>query len=389
MKKILSILLAAILLVTITGCGGEPEPAASEEKLDIVPTMFQDITGIPQDKTVVTVGSTQVPAELYFYWVCYVCSSLEYNILSDYSNYGMYGSCIDRETMTVDWSGEYAGIPLMEYALAQAEDTMKYYMSIEELAQELDAGLTTNNLVDMEASFQAAVEEMGGKEAFLSYLQMLGIGRDTFDRLSASSFLYINLLDLVFREDSSLYLTDEEYNQYATYADHILIANQDMRTGEALLPAQAVEKYQLADSLLEQILAAEDPEAKFAELAEEYSEDPGREQNPTGYIYTPGTMVEEFEMAASQLAPGEFSDVVQSDYGFHIILRRDLTAALKEDESRKVEIARQYLDKQLVQKRSASEVVYDDCLKDIDWVQFYKDYIEKVDAIAAGMQAAQ
>jgi len=289
----------------------------------------------------------------------------------------------------VDWNSEYAGIPLMEYALSQAEGTMKYYMSIEELAEDLDAGLTTNNLVDIEASFQAAVEEMGGKEAFLNYLQMLGIGRETFDRLSASSFLYINLLDLVFREDSPIYLAEEDYNKYATYADHILIANQDMRTGEALPPTQSVEKYQLADSLLEQILAAEDPQAKFAELADEYSDDPGREQNPTGYIYTAGTMVEEFEMAASQLLPGEFSDVVQSDYGFHIILRRDLLEALKADETQKLEIAREYLDQQLVQKRSASEVVYDDCLKEIDWIAFYEDYIEKVDAIAAGMQPAQ
>lgn len=390
MKKFACILLAGLMLLSVlTGCAGTEQNPGAEEKLDIIPTIFQDITGIPQGQVVVTVGNTEVPAELFFYWVCYVCSSLEYNILSDYSNYGMYGSCIDRETMTVDWNGEYAGIPLMDYALSQAEDTMKYYMSIEELASDLDAGLTTNNLVDMEATFQQAVEEMGGKEAFLSYLQMLGISRETFDRLSASSYLYINLLDLVFREESELYLADEDYNKHAVYADHILIATQDMKTGEALLPTESVEKYQLAESLLEQILAAEDPQAKFAELADEYSDDPGRETNPTGYIYTAGTMVDEFEMAASQLEPGEFSEVVQSDYGFHIILRRDLVEALKADESQKVEIAKQYLNKFLVQKRSASDVVYDACLEDIDWVQFYSDYIANVDAIAARMQAAQ
>ena len=81
--------------------------------------------------------------------------------------------------------------------------------------------------------------------------------------------------------------------------------------------------------------------------------------------------------------------MVQSDYGFHIILRRDLVEALKADESQKVEIAKQYLNKFLVQKRSASDVVYDACLEDIDWVQFYSDYIANVDAIAARMQAAQ
>ena len=387
MKKLLCILLAAAMTLTLfAGCGAQPQV---EEEIDIVPTMFYDLTGIPQDQTVVTVGNTEVPAELYFYWVCYVCSSLEYNILSEYSNYGLYGSCIDRDTMTVDWSSEYAGVPLMDYARSQAESTMKYYMAIEELAADKDAGLSEENRMDMENTFQQAVEEMGGTEAFLSYLKMLGISRETFDRLSASSYLYINLLDLAFREESELYLADEDYNNYATYADHILIATQDMQTGEALLSTEAVEKYQLALDLREQIVVAEDPIAKFEEIAAEYSEDPGRENNPTGYIYTSGTMVEEFEMAASQLQPGEISEVVQSDYGFHIILRRDLVAALNEDETKKVDIAKEYLNNLLVRKRSGSQVVYDACLDDIDWVQFYTDYIAKVDEIAAEMQSAQ
>jgi len=106
MKKFACILLAGLMLLSVlTGCAGTEQNPGAEEKLDIIPTIFQDITGIPQEQVVVTVGNTEVPAELYFYWVCYVCSSLEYNILSDYSNYGMYGSCIDRETMTVDWNG--------------------------------------------------------------------------------------------------------------------------------------------------------------------------------------------------------------------------------------------------------------------------------------------
>ena len=129
MKKLTCVLLAAALMLSLfSGCNAAPQ--TDQTGKDLVPTMFLDITGIPHDRTVMTVGNTEIPAELYFYWVCYVCSSLEYNIVNEYQNYGMYGSCIDRETMTVDWSGEYAGLPLMEYALSQAEETIKYYMSI-------------------------------------------------------------------------------------------------------------------------------------------------------------------------------------------------------------------------------------------------------------------
>lgn len=387
MKKLISTLLVLTLLLSLmAGCGkpAENPEATADPAYDAVPTIFYDITGIPQDQIVMTVGETEVPAELYFYWVCYVCSSLEYNIMSEYSNYGMYGSCVDRETMTVDWTSSYANMPLVEYALAQAEDTIKYYMSIEELAAEKNAGLTTANRVDIENAFRSAVEEMGGGDAFINYLNMLGISRASFDRISAASYLYMNLLDLVFQEGSDLYLEEADYNNYATYADHILIATQNMQNGEMLTQQQRVEKLQLASDLVDQIRAAEDPIAKFEELANEYSEDPGREANPTGYIYTPGTMVAEFEATASNLLPGEISDPVQSDYGFHIILRRDLIAAIREDEARKVEVAREYLNQLLVRKRSASEVVYDDALKNIDWTNFYKTYIAEVDRLNAG-----
>ena len=384
MKKLISLLLAmTMVLCLMAGCGQNAPESDSTQELDAEPTIFYDITGIPHDQVVMTVGETQITAELYFYWVCYVCSSLEYNILSEYSNYGMYGSCIDRETMTVDWTSTYANMPLMEYALAQAEDTIKYYISIEEFAAEKNAGLTTANQVDIENNFRNAVEEMGGGNEFINYLKMLGISRKNFDRISASSYLYMNLLDLVFQEGSDLYLEDEDYNTYATYADHILVATQNMQNGEMLTQQKIAEKYMVADDLVQQIRAAEDPIAKFAELADEYSEDPGREENPTGYIYTAGSMVPEFEEAASMLEPGEISDPVQSDYGFHIILRRDLVKALQEDESQKVAIAQEYLNQLLIRKRSTSEVTYDSCLSEIDWPQFYKSYITKVDRLNA------
>lgn len=385
MKKRISILLVLTMILSVlAGCSQPNTPEATEPDYNAVPTLFYDITGIPHDKTVMTVGNVEVPAELYFYWVCYVCSSLEYNILSEYSNYGMYGSCINRETMTVDWTSTYANMPLMEYALAQAEETIKYYMSIEELASEKNAGLTTANKLDMENTFRQAVEEMGGGSAFIDYLNMLGISRASFDRISAASYLYMNLLDLVFQEGSDLYLADEDYNKYATYADHILIATQNMQNGESMTQQQQVEKYQFAIELADQIHTADDPIAKFEELAAQYSDDPGRESHPTGYIYTAGTMVAEFEETASSLLPGEISEPVQSDYGFHIILRRDLVAAIKADESRKVEVAREYLDQLLVRKRSTSEVTYDECLTTINWTGFYDAYIAEIDQLNAG-----
>ncbi|MGB1657981.1 MAG: peptidylprolyl isomerase, partial [Longimicrobiales bacterium] len=71
-----------------------------------------------------------------------------------------------------------------------------------------------------------------------------------------------------------------------------------------------------AEGLLERITAGED----FAELAREFSGDPGSAAlgGDLGW-FRRGRMVREFEEAAFSLADGQVSDVVQSDFGFHII----------------------------------------------------------------------
>ena len=58
----------------------------------------------------------------------------------------------------------------------------------------------------------------------------------------------------------------------------------------------------------------------FAELAKNNSEDPGSAKNGGNLGWTKrGMMVAAFEATAMKLKPGELSEVVESDYGFHLI----------------------------------------------------------------------
>ena len=84
------------------------------------------------------------------------------------------------------------------------------------------------------------------------------------------------------------------------------------QASEAALDSARAE----AERLLERIRAGED----FATLAGEYSDDTGSAElgGDLGW-FRRGRMVREFEDAAFSLLAGEVSDVVQTDFGFHII----------------------------------------------------------------------
>lgn len=381
MKKWASGLLALVMILTMfTGCS--QTQTVSEETAGGTTGVFYEVTGIPAEKTVMTVSGVSISAEEYLYWMAYLCASVEYNIVNYNANYGMYSNLVNDDG-TLNWDEEFQdGMSLAEYVREETESTIAFYTAIELMAEKYDAGLDEADMASVVENLNAAITELGGQEEFDAYLRKLGITQDTFQDLSASSYLFDNLLLLVLEEGSELYLEPEKYNNYATYADHILFMTIDADSGKALSADLMAQQKAMAEQTLAALRASDDPITLFAELADQYSEDTGRATNPNGYIFTPGTMVSSFEDAANALEPGEISDIVESDYGYHIILRKDLLEALEADPEQKVSLAEKHLTTLLTVLAGNATVEIMDDVADIDVGQFYSSYSEKVQQIA-------
>jgi len=98
-------------------------------------------------------------------------------------------------------------------------------------------------------------------------------------------------------------------------ASHILLATVDLKTGQQLNDEQKAIKRKEIEALLKRARAGED----FAKLAGKYSEDPGAKDTGGEYTFPRGQMVAEFEAAAFSMKPDQISEVVTTQFGYHII----------------------------------------------------------------------
>jgi parvulin-like peptidyl-prolyl isomerase len=101
-------------------------------------------------------------------------------------------------------------------------------------------------------------------------------------------------------------------------ASHILISYKGAMRAAPYIKRTKEEAAAFAAELHEQLVAG----AEFAKLAEQHSDDPGSAADGGSLgVFSRTQMVKEFSDAAFVLDVGGVSQVVESPFGFHIILR--------------------------------------------------------------------
>ena len=306
MKKFVAILLVSVLaLGCLAGCGSKNED------------------------TVMTVDGVDVSFDEYMYYLNTAASTLiSYYQASTGGGVDWDGVCIYDKTKTnAEWCINEA-----LYNAAQGCVIMSKGKSMNALPTDEQLKSLEDNISTIRKNYE---ESDDPDAAFADALNGQGFTLESFKAVNKINFTLSNIFTSLYGENGEK-LSDEKLqayideNGFMTSAHILFRTKEDVKgengqtTQEELSDSAKAEKKAQAEKLCKELKAIKDDtqrKEKFFEYMKEHSEDPGKESFPNGYCFTEGTMVEEYTDTTRELKNYEVSDVVESDFGYHIIMR--------------------------------------------------------------------
>ena len=176
---------------------------------------------------------------------------------------------------------------------------------------------------ELNAAWDEDVASYGDEQTFVSLLESMGMTKDSYLDSLSSSLAQGKLRDEVAPVEEP---TDEEI---IAYANENLASYNDARRSSHILfkvaedadDATREEARTKAQEVLDKLNAGE---VSFEDAAKEYSEDGSAENGGDVGWDKLTTFVTEYQDALSQLSPGQMSGIVETTYGYHIIMCTDL-----------------------------------------------------------------
>lgn len=217
------------------------------------------------------------------------------------------------------------------------------------LKEEFEKRKITASEEEIKARIDKIIKQMGSKEVFDKAIKENGVSQERLNSDMANEVKTIKLIDSI----TNVKVTDSDAQKFykqnkaeftqpeRVLASHILFdtnietikravatADKDAKLSQEEIDKKAKEDLEKIEALANEVRqkAVNNPK-NFAQLAKEYSQDPGSAQQggDLGYI-TREQVVKEFgDMAFSQKV-GTISPLVKSQFGTHIIYVKDKSA---------------------------------------------------------------
>jgi foldase protein PrsA len=287
LKKILSIIVASVLAISMSACT-KKSPVATVNGVDITLEKYQD-----------TLNAYKVTFE------------------------NMYGKDVWNQQVEGDktrgdeFKEDILNRMIQDELVYQKAEDKKLVPSDEEVNKQYDE---FKKSIGDNGEYIKKLKDTGIDEAFLKDQMKKDVAIQNY------SAEYIANLKIS-NDDLNKYYNDkkEEFRKEEVKASHILISTQDAE-GKPLSDKDKANKKKEAEDILAKIKAGED----FGELAKKYSNDPGSAKNGGDLgFFAKGVMVAEFENTAFSLEKGKVSDLVESEFGYHIIKVTDKVNQIK------------------------------------------------------------
>lgn len=332
----------ALALGLLAGC----TPADSDD-------LAYQAAKISSNQAIVKVDDQPVEAGEYFYWLTSEILQQKYS--------GYLSDDYVWETTLSD------GTETAEGLKSRALDTAVLYQTVRNKAAEWGVSISDEDQAELDEQMEDLVEQYGGEASFQEALDQFCVSKEQFIAVTKVRYLYNGLRDKLEEAGELDEVTDEELEAFAERegiygAKHILVATRHSNedgTYTDFTEEERAEAKAKAEDIREQIRQAGDSEEKFDELMNRYSEDgrdaDGNLYSPDGYTYvTPNYMVAEFEKGATDLEIGQVSDPVESDFGYHIILRLPLNMEeVRENYDKFEELVNQWTEEAVVTTTTA------------------------------------
>lgn len=316
--------------------------------------------------TVMTIGGEPVCAEEYaFYFL-------------DYAN--AWNSML--ASMGMNWSSVWSEDEFLQQVRGSVDQELQERKATIDLIDQYNLHLTRAQIDEAREMKQRSIDSLGGYEGFIDQLEQIGMTEEMFDNRVYSSYAYERLNDYLFGEGGKYRVSLDELRAYMDEnylrAKHVLIS--DGTENAETLAAEVAKRAKEGED--------------FDGLIAMYGEDPGMVQQPEGYIFTEGEMVDEFYQGTAALEAGQISDPVKSDFGWHIIQRLPIEDdMLEQNREYIIQLMEAYsIDDLLRERAEATGVDINEALYnaiDLNTVQDYLIGIDRSEESAGNADSAE